>query len=126
MGITFTRKVGSNRPGFVIVKKRKTEEPVDAPVDKNLTPMRFDGPLLDRSIQFPEDVAQMKGWLRSRGLAVGEKDCQALWTKLSEEFYPFGPPGPRGAWLTMGYVYDIFREHAREFLVPCDARDAVR
>jgi hypothetical protein len=81
---------------------------------------KFDGQLLDKPIQFPSDVAQMRGWLRGRGLSVGDKDCQALWHRLSEEFYPFSSRRAEGAWLNIGYMQGIADEHAMEYLLVND------
>lgn len=88
--------------------------------------MKFSGPLLDRSIQFPEDVGAMRGWLKGLGFQVGDRDCQALWVKLSREHYPFDKAPGDYAWLNVGVMSSIFGEHATKYLVPVDACHADR
>lgn len=120
MGITFTRKLPSERhPGVVIIKKVKRDP------DEGLTKMRFDGPLLDRPVQFPDDAALMLSWLRAKGLAVGVKDCQALWVRLSIDHYPSKQDPGDYAWLHAGFMASLI-DKAHEHLVPVDAGDAVR
>jgi hypothetical protein len=55
---------------------------------------------------------------------VGDKDCQALWMKLSEDYYPIRNGRSEGAWLTAGEMMGLVHKHAREYLR--DASDTVR
>lgn len=75
---------------------------------------RFD----DRPVQFPEDVRMMRGWLRAMGHELGERECAALWRKLSRDFYPFPRDPGESAWLVAGRMYSLVKEHAEKYLVP--------
>lgn len=67
----------------------------------------------------------MRGWLRAKGFEVGDKDCQALWDKLSREYYPFRRFDGSYAWLSGGIMGDICKAHASEFLVTVSAGNPV-
>lgn len=119
MAITFLRRSGENKTGLTILRKGKVDP------DAGLQRMRYRGELLNRAIQFPEDVALMKSQMRGMGWFVSEKDCQALWDRLSREYYPYENPGDY-AWLTAGIMLQIMRDHAQDFLVQDDASHSVR
>lgn len=93
------------------VKKRQSDK------HSNLKRMKFDGDLVDTPIRFPDDVRSARQTLRMLGFDVGDRECQALYLRISRDYYPWRAEAPEGAWLTFGWMGDLIRQHAKDYLI---------
>lgn len=74
-------------------------------------------PVIDRPIQFPDDVKWMRGRLASMGIVLGDQAIAALYRRLSVDFYPFDTDPGDDAWLVPGRMYDLVKK-APDYLSP--------
>lgn len=112
------RKTARKNPAGVVIHKAKKPEKRESKAT-TVKEARFNGPLIERPIQFPDDVEWMTKHLLRMGLDVSPKDVQALGHKLSVDFYPWSNV-PEVAWLTAGRMASLLTEHALDYLIVYD------
>lgn len=117
MSFTIVRKGDAPAPSpaprkrTIVIKRRPRPE-------DGLKRLKFKGKIVDRPIQFPDDVAYMQGVYRSLGYHVPDRDAQEAWVELSRRHCPWRKvkEGER-PWLRIGFVHDHFKKAIGDLLI---------